>query len=201
MKEEEFEECEEPYDQDEYEDEENEGAFEQSKSFQSVSQRNTNTPEPQGAKIPIARQELPPPIQPKSIDLKTIEASTKAAQKMLKHLEAVDYHMASFLKFEQKVSSFKIKNSIFLGIAALLVGGYIGSFAQSELNQYYVNSELKNKAGEALATQELLKKYGIQVAESDTVFQLYTLKNQYTTGTNSTDGKFSILQIQKTKGK
>ena len=45
MKEEEFEECEEPYDQDEYEDEEDEGAFEQPKSFQSVSQRNTK-PEP-----------------------------------------------------------------------------------------------------------------------------------------------------------
>ena len=197
MKEEEFEECEEPYDQDEYEDEENEGAFEQSKSFQSVSQRNTNTPEPQGAKIPIARQELPPPIQPKSIDLKTIEASTKAAQKMLKHLEAVDYHMASFLKFEQKVSSFKIKSTIFLGIAALLVGGYIGSFAQNELNQYYVQNELKNKVGEALATQELIKKYGIQIAESDTVFQVLITKSAKTTGFNTLDGKFSVLQINK----
>ncbi|AFL69605.1 hypothetical protein [Sulfurospirillum barnesii] len=198
---EEFEECEEPYDQDEYEDEEDEGAFEQPKSFQSVSQRNTNTPEPQVPKTPIAKHELSHSLKPKSIDLKTIEASNKAAQKMLKHLELVDYHMASFLKFEQKVSSFKIKNTIFLGIAALLVGGYIGSFAQSELNQYYLNSELKNKAGEALELQGLLKKYNIQVAESDTVFQLYTLKNQYTTGINSTDGKFSILQIQKSKGK
>ncbi len=111
------------------------------------------------------KKEYSPPPPPKKEEAgmsekqeKSINNAAKAAQKLSKELETLDFQIEKFIKFEQKVSSFKIKNTIAIAIVAMFLGGYVGSFAQKELNDYYINQELINKIGEAKSNNDFIKK-------------------------------------------
>ena len=99
----------------------------------------------------------PPPAAAAPKQEKMISDAAKAAKQLSQELETLDFQLEKFNKFEQKVSSFKIKNTIAIGSIALLLGGYIGSSAQSELYTYYVQQEVKHKLSEAAAELELIK--------------------------------------------
>lgn len=119
----------------------------------------------------------PPPVAVTPKQEKMISDAAKAAKKLSKELETLDFQVEKFVKFEQRFSSFKIKNTIAIGSIALLLGGYIGSSAQSELNTYYVNQEVKHKLSEAAADIELLKKVreqGVNFVQEDGRIVIYT---------------------------
>lgn len=119
----------------------------------------------------------PPPAAVTPKQEKMISDAAKAAQKLSKELETLDFNLEKFIKFEQRFSSFKIKNTIAIGSIALLLGGYIGSLSQSELNTYYVNQEVKHKLSLAGADIELLKKVrqqGVNFVQEDGRIVIYT---------------------------
>lgn len=122
-------------------------------------------PKPQREEPPKATQKIhvePPPKKEEAgmseKQEKSINNAAKAAQKLSKELETLDFQVEKFTKFEKTVSSFKIKNTIAVAIVAMIVGGYVGSFAQKELNDYYINQELINKIGEAKSNNDFIKK-------------------------------------------
>lgn len=88
---------------------------------------------------------------------KRINTAATAAAKLSKELSILDFELEKFNKFEKKVSSFKIWNTISIGAVALLLGGYIGSLAQSELNKYWVENQIKSKLGAGVAELRLLQ--------------------------------------------
>lgn len=140
----------------------------------------------------------PPLVMTTAKQEKMIESAAKSAQKLSKELESLDYNLDKFIKFEKKISSFKIKNTIAIGVTALLLGGYIGSFAQSELNNYYINQELKHKLGEAKADLELLKKardLGVNFAIDDNRIVIYS-SSQNKSVTVSKDSNHQIFEIK-----
>lgn len=124
-----------------------------------LNKKPASTPKPREEPPKSAQKvhvEPPPGVTPKQE--KIISNATKQAQKLSKELETLDYQLDKFIKFENKISSFKIKNTIAIGSVALILGGYIGSLSQSELNTYYVNQEVKHKLNLAAADVEMLKK-------------------------------------------
>lgn len=140
--------------------------------------------------------EPPPAVTPKQE--KIIENATKQAQKLSKELETLDFNLEKFIKFEQRFSTFKVKNTIAIGSIALLLGGYIGSFAQSELNNYYVNQEVEHKLSGALADLELLKKardLGVNFAIDDNRIVIYS-SSQNKSVTISKDSNHQIFEIK-----
>lgn len=158
----------------------------------------THTPRPAPA---TPRPPEPPPTAAKSAlgdkDTKTLENVVKAAQKLSKELETLDFQLEKFTKFEQKVSSFKVKNTIAVGAVALLIGGYIGSLAQSELNNYYVNQELKNgKSKIELVERFEAAGFGFAGKKGDNFMQIYSKNPKVKMRT--ADG-FQILELQNDK--
>lgn len=131
---------------------------------------------------PTSKKEVKPKVEPPPVAVtpkqeKIIENATKQAQKLSKELETLDFQLEKFIKFEQRFSSFKVKNTIAIGSIALLLGGYIGSSAQSELYTYYVNQEVKHKLSLAATDIELLKKVreqGVNFVQEDGRIVIYT---------------------------
>lgn len=66
-------------------------------------------------------------------DIKILERAVKSAHKLHRNLEALDFELAKFNKFEQKVSSFKIKSILVMTIAGLIVGASLGFIATQQL--------------------------------------------------------------------
>lgn len=134
---------------------------------------------------PLPKKEYsPPPPPPRKEEPvmsekqeKIITNATKQAQKLSKELETLDFQVEKFTKFENRVSSFKIKNTIAIGAVSLFLGGYIGSLAQGELNNYFINQELKHRLSGAVGDLELLKKAraaGVTFAIDDNRIVIYT---------------------------
>ncbi|MDX9744896.1 MAG: hypothetical protein RBT59_13840 [Arcobacteraceae bacterium] len=154
-------------------------------------------PKPKPRPTPVAapeRVERPEPPQLSKEDTKSIEKAAAAAAKLSKNLEAIDFNLEKFLKFEKKVSSFKLKNTLITTVVSLLIGGYIGSFAQSSLNDYYIKNEVKKLGGE-LQTAGLLSKYGIKIQNKEDILQIFIQKQPNTLGYDT--DQFSVLQITK----
>lgn len=121
----------------------------------------------------------PPPQRTADTDKqeKVINAAIKSAQKLSKELETLDYQIEKFNKFEQKVSSFKIKNGVAMAAVGLILGAFIGSFAQSELNSHYIKTELSHKLKSAQAklnVMQELENAGFGFATTDDVLQVYS---------------------------
>lgn len=114
---------------------------------------------------------------------KSINTAATAAAKLSKELSTLDYELEKFNKFEKKVSSFRIWNTISIGAVALLLGGYIGSLAQSELNKYQVENEIKTKLGASFQDLKLfqeIKSRGVNIYadEKGNIVIYGDLKNQ-----------------------
>ncbi|MDY0122845.1 hypothetical protein [Sulfurimonas sp.] len=150
-----------------------------------------------------------PPPPKKTVELmnekqeKIIMSAAKQAQKLSKELETLDFQIEKFNKFERKVSSFKVKNTIAIGAVALFLGGYIGSLAQSELNNYYINQELKGRVGAAAAELELLQKAknrGVVFAiDADRVVVWSPSKNDAVTVSQNDQYKIFEISLKNTK--
>lgn len=134
---------------------------------------------------------------------KIITNAAKQAQKLSKELETLDFQIEKFTKFEKKVSSFKIKNTIAVGAVALFLGGYIGSLAQSELNNYYVNQEVGAKLGAAGAELELIqkaKKRGVIFAiDEDRIVVWTTAQNKVVSVAQNDQHKIFEIDLKKVK--
>jgi hypothetical protein len=146
------------------------------------------------------RRAEPPPVSTTPKQEKVIENAAKAAQKLSQELETLDYHLDKFIKFEKKVSSFKIKNTLAIGATALFLGGYIGSIAQSELNSYYVKQEVLHKlkgSAEKLTTIKKFEDAGFNFVENDDVLQVYSKAPKVQLYESQ---GFKILQINKKTG-
>jgi len=59
-------------------------------------------------------------------DIKILERAIKSAHKLHKDIEILDFELAKFNKFEQQVSSFKLKNMLAMAITGFLVGAILG---------------------------------------------------------------------------
>ncbi|MCK9455206.1 MAG: hypothetical protein WCY51_07360 [Sulfurimonas sp.] len=164
--------------------------------------------EPQREVVSV-KKPTPPPSPPKKEagmsekQEKIITNATKSAQKLSKELETLDYQIEKFSKFEQKVSSFKIKNTIAIGAVALFLGGYIGSLAQSELNNYYINQELKGRQSTAAAELELIqkaKKRGVIFAiDEDRIVVWTTTQNKAVSVAQNDQHKIFEIDLKKVK--
>jgi len=60
-------------------------------------------------------------------DMQTLERAIASANKLTKNLESLDFEMSKFIKFEQKVSSFSIKNALITGVIAFIIGIFSGN--------------------------------------------------------------------------
>jgi len=109
--------------------------FDQIEEPPTPSKKEVNEVKPKPATVrdeppkPAQKYIEPPPAAVTPKQEKIIENVAKQAQKLSKELETLDFQLEKFLKFEQKVSNFKIKNGIAIASVALLLGGYIGSRA------------------------------------------------------------------------
>lgn len=151
--------------------------------------------------LPPKKEESEPGMTPKQE--KMISDAAKAAKQLSQALQALDFQLEKFNKFEQKVSSFKIKNTIAIGSVALLLGGYIGSSVQSELYTYYVQQEVKHKLSLAVADLELIKKareQGVEFATEDGRIVIYTAaQNKAAAVWKDTNHQGLQLTLQNTK--
>lgn len=59
-------------------------------------------------------------------DIKILNRAIKSAYNLHKNIEALDFELAKFNKFEQKISSFKLKNMIAMASTGLILGALIG---------------------------------------------------------------------------
>ncbi len=59
-------------------------------------------------------------------DIRILEKAVKSAYKLHKNIETLDFQLEKFNKFEQKISSFKLKSMITMGVTGLAVGAIIG---------------------------------------------------------------------------
>ncbi len=63
---------------------------------------------------------------PNENDLKILERAVSSAHKLHQNLEILDFELAKFNKFEQKISSFKITSMLVMGATGLFTGALIG---------------------------------------------------------------------------
>ncbi|MCF6245072.1 MAG: hypothetical protein L3J43_08540 [Sulfurovum sp.] len=59
-------------------------------------------------------------------DIKILERAVRSAHELHINLEALDFELAKFNKFEQKISSFKIKSMLVMATTGLIIGALIG---------------------------------------------------------------------------
>ena len=59
-------------------------------------------------------------------DIKILNRAIKSAHNLHKNIEALDFELAKFNKFEQRVSSFKVKSMIAMASTGLVIGAVIG---------------------------------------------------------------------------
>lgn len=59
-------------------------------------------------------------------DIKILKRAIKSAHLLHKNIEAIDFELSKFNKFEQKVSSFRLALPIAMGSTGLIVGAVIG---------------------------------------------------------------------------
>jgi len=59
-------------------------------------------------------------------DIKILEKATRSAHKLHKILETLDFQLEKFNKFEQRVSSFKVKSMMAMASTGLVIGAFIG---------------------------------------------------------------------------
>lgn len=59
-------------------------------------------------------------------DIKILNRAIKSAYKLHRNLEILDFQLEKFNKFEQKISSFKLKNMIAMASTGLILGALIG---------------------------------------------------------------------------
>ena len=62
-------------------------------------------------------------------DIKILERAIRSSLKLHRNLEALDFELAKFNKFEQKISSFKIKSMLVMSSTGLIIGALIGFIA------------------------------------------------------------------------
>jgi len=78
-------------------------------------------------------------------------------------LEALDFEVAKFNRFTQKVNRFKIWNSIIMGVVGMAIGGAIGAASLVYYQEHQANS-LANK----------FQKLGIKTQNKKSVFYVFT---------------------------
>jgi len=66
-------------------------------------------------------------------DIKILKRAIKSAYQLHKNIETLDFQLEKFNKFEQKVSSFKIKSMLAMAITGLIVGASLGFMAAQKL--------------------------------------------------------------------
>ena len=59
-------------------------------------------------------------------DIKILERAIRSTHKLYKNLESLDFQLEKFNKFEQRVSSFKVKSMIAMASTGLVIGALIG---------------------------------------------------------------------------
>ena len=59
-------------------------------------------------------------------DIKILERSIRSSLELHRNLEALDFQLEKFNKFEQKISSFKTKSMLVMATTGLIVGALIG---------------------------------------------------------------------------
>lgn len=59
-------------------------------------------------------------------DIKILERTIKSSHKLYKNLECLDFELAKFNKFEQRVSNFKTTSMVVMGATGLTIGAVIG---------------------------------------------------------------------------
>ena len=59
-------------------------------------------------------------------DIKILERTIRSTHKLYKNLESLDFQLEKFNKFEQRVSSFKVKSMIAMASTGLVIGALIG---------------------------------------------------------------------------
>ena len=59
-------------------------------------------------------------------DIKILERAIKSSLELHRNLEALDFQLEKFNKFEQKISSFKFKSLIVMASTGLIIGAFIG---------------------------------------------------------------------------
>jgi hypothetical protein len=65
--------------------------------------------------------------------MKILKRAIKSAHELHKNIETLDFQLEKFNKFEQKVSSFKIKSMLVMTIAGLIAGATLGFIAAQKL--------------------------------------------------------------------
>ncbi len=59
-------------------------------------------------------------------DIKILERAIRSAHQLHKTLEILDFQLEKFNKFEQRVSSFKLKSMLAMASTGLVIGAVIG---------------------------------------------------------------------------
>ena len=59
-------------------------------------------------------------------DIKILNRAIKSAHNLHKNIEALDFELAKFNKFEQKISSFKLKSMLAMAITGFILGAILG---------------------------------------------------------------------------
>jgi len=122
----------------------------------------------------------------KSLDV--YSQTNKSIGKLSKDLEEIEYSLGNFTRFQERIKTFKVWNTVVYSISGLVAGLLISYLSVDSLYEYRINEKLN----EYSAVGKSVTDAGFLVSDGNENIQIYTKKS----GKMFKSGEFSVIQVQ-----